>query len=53
MVFELLSAVYERNSIDCIERDTKLYKSLPIDIELHNPFDKDVQFSIQIIYDKG
>jgi hypothetical protein len=38
MVFELVSNVYERNSIDKIERETKLYKSVPIDIELHNPF---------------
>jgi len=53
MVFELVSNVYERNSIDKIEKETRLYKSLPIDIELHNPFEKDVQFNIQIIYDKG
>jgi hypothetical protein len=34
MVFDLISNVYERNSIDKIERETKLYKSVSIDIEL-------------------
>lgn len=46
MVFEMVSNVYERNSIDKIERETKLYKSVPIDIELHNPFNTDVMFNI-------
>ncbi len=38
MVFEMVSNVYERNSIDKIEKQTKLYKPLQIDLELHNPF---------------
>jgi hypothetical protein len=53
MVFELVSNVYERNSIDKIEREINLYKSVPIDIELHNPFNSDVLFNIQVIYDRG
>ena len=53
MVFELVSNVYERNSIDKIERETKLYKSVPIDIELYNPFDRNVDFHVQIIYEKA
>lgn len=52
MVFELVSNVYERNSIEKIEKSTKLYKAAQIDLELHNPFPADVIFSIQIIYDK-
>ena len=38
MVFELVSNVYERNSIEKIEKSTKLYKASQIDLELHNPF---------------
>jgi hypothetical protein len=52
MVFELMSNVYERNSIEKIEKTTKLYKAAQIDLELHNPFPSDVIFSIQIIYDR-
>lgn len=52
MVFELISNVYERNSIDKIERETKLYKSIPIDIDLHNPFNQEVTFNIKIIYER-
>lgn len=52
MVFELVSNVYERNSIEKIEKSTKLYKASQIDLELHNPFPQDCIFSIQIIYDK-
>ena len=52
MVFEMVSNVYERNFIDKIERETKLYKNISIDIELHNPFNQDVLFAIQITYDK-
>lgn len=52
MVFELVSNVYERNSIEKIEKTTKLYKATQIDIELHNPFPQDVVFVVQIIYEK-
>ena len=52
MVFELVSNVYERNSIEKIEKTTKLYKATQIDIELHNPFPQDVIFTIQIIYER-
>lgn len=34
MVFELVSNVYERNSIEKLEKTTKLYKATQIDIEL-------------------
>jgi len=46
MVFELLSNVYERNSVDTINKSTKLYKASQIDIELHNPFPQDVVFHV-------
>ena len=46
MVFELLSNVYERNSVDTINKSTKLYKASQIDIELHNPFPQDVMFTV-------
>ena len=46
MVFELISNVYERNSIEKIEKATKLYKAAQIDLELHNPFPSDVLFTI-------
>ncbi len=52
MVFELVSNVYERNSVDKLEKTTKLYKVAQIDLEVHNPFPADVMFTIQIIYDK-
>jgi hypothetical protein len=53
MVFELVSNVYERNSVDNINKSTKLYKPQQIDIELHNPFPQDVIFSVQIVYEKN
>lgn len=34
MVFEMISNVYERNSIEKLEKTTKLYKATQIDIEL-------------------
>jgi hypothetical protein len=46
MVFELVSNVYERNSVDTINKSTKLYKASQIDIELHNPFPQDVMFNV-------
>lgn len=53
MVFELVSNVYERNSVDTINKSTKLYKPSQIDIELHNPFPQDVMFSVQIVYERN
>ena len=52
MVFELVSNVYERNSVDTINKSTKLYKASQIDIELHNPFPQDVMFNVAIVYEK-
>jgi hypothetical protein len=52
MVFELVSNVYERNSVDKVEKTTKLYKAAQIDLEVHNPFPQDVIFNIQILIDK-
>lgn len=46
MVFELVSNVYERNSVDKVEKTTKLYKAAQIDLEVHNPFPQDVIFNI-------
>lgn len=53
MVFELVSNVYERNSVDTLNKSTKLYKPSQIDIELHNPFPQDVVFNVQIVYEKS
>jgi hypothetical protein len=53
MVFELLSNVYERNSVEVTQKSTKLYKASQIDIELHNPFPQDVMFNVQIVYEKN
>jgi len=53
MVFELVSNVYERNSVDTINKSTKLYKPSQIDIELHNPFPQDVIFTVQIAYERN
>jgi hypothetical protein len=52
MVFELASNVYERNSVDTINKSTKLYKPAQIEIELQNPFPQDVQFNVQIVYEQ-
>jgi len=52
MVFELISNVYERNSIEKVEKSTKLYKAAQIDLEVHNPFPSDVIFQVLINYDK-
>lgn len=38
MVFELVSNVYERNSISIEQRTTKLYKALPIELTIENAF---------------
>ena len=38
MVFELVSNVYERNSVDIIQKSTKLYKALQIDLSVENAF---------------
>ena len=38
MVFELVSNVYERNSVDIIPKNTKLYKPLQIDLAVENGF---------------
>jgi len=48
MVFELVSNVYERNSVEIIQKSTKLYKALQIDLQVENAFSQDVVFNIQI-----
>lgn len=53
MVFELVSNVYERNSVEIIQKSTKLYKALQIDLQIENAFPQDVVFNIQIQYDKN
>jgi len=53
MVFELVSNVYERNSVDTYNKTTKLYKPAQIDIDLHNPFPQDVIFNVQIVYERN
>ena len=46
MVFELVSNVYERNSVDIITKQTKLYKAIPIDLVVENAFNQDVFFNV-------
>ncbi len=48
MVFELVSNVYERNSVDIIQKSTKLYKALQIDLSVENAFHSDVLFNVTI-----
>lgn len=53
MVFELVSNVYERNSIAIEQRTTKLYKPLPIELTIENAFNQDVLFNIMIQYERN
>lgn len=53
MVFELVSNVYERNSVDIITKQTKLYKAIPIDLVVENAFNQDVFFNVQIQYERN
>jgi len=53
MVFELVSNVYERNSVDIIQKSTKLYKALQIDLSVENAFHSDVLFNVTIQYEKN
>ena len=46
MVFELVSNVYERNSVEIMTKHTKLYKSQQIDLSVENGFPSDVLFNI-------
>lgn len=46
MVFELVSNVYERNSVEILTKSTKLYKSQQIDLVVENGFPTDVLFQI-------
>jgi len=52
-VFELVSNVYERNSVEIIQKSTKLYKALQIDLQVENAFPQDVIFNIQVQYDRN
>lgn len=38
MVFELVSNVHSRNSIEEISKSTKLYNPITIDLDVKNPF---------------
>ena len=53
MVFELVSNVYERNSVDIIQKSTKLYKPLQIDLQVDNAFNKEVLFNISVQYERN
>jgi len=46
MVFELQSDVYDRISVETINKSTKLYKPLQIDLQVENGFSKEVTFNI-------
>jgi len=52
MVFELVSNVHSRNSVQEIPKTTKLYNPLTIDLDVQNPFGQDLVFQIQIIHEK-
>lgn len=52
MVFELISNVHSRNSVQEIPKTTKLYNPLTIDLDVQNPFGQDLVFQIQIIHEK-
>ena len=53
MVFELVSNVYERNSVEIIQKSTKLYKALQIDLQVDNAFNKEVLFNISVQYERN
>lgn len=53
MVFELVSNVYERNSVEIIMKSTKLYKSQQIDLQVENGFPSDVMFNVQVLYERA
>ena len=53
MVFELVSNVYERNSVEIIQKSTKLYKALQIDLQVDNAFNKEVLFNISVRYERN
>lgn len=46
MVFELVSDVYERNSVDVRQVTTKLYKAATVELPIDNAFDKEVLFNV-------
>jgi hypothetical protein len=53
MVFELMSNVYERNSVDVRQVTTKLYKAATIELPIDNAFEKEVLFNVQVQYEKN
>jgi hypothetical protein len=53
MVFELVSNVYERNSVAIEQKSTKLYKALPIELPIENGFPTDVTFTVTLQYEKN
>jgi len=53
MVFELVSNVYERNSVEIIQKSTKIYKALQIDLHVENAFNSDVLFNVHILYERN
>lgn len=52
MVFELVSNVHSRNSVQEIPKTTKLYNPLTIDLDVLNPFGQELTFHIQIIHER-
>jgi hypothetical protein len=53
MVFELVSNVYERNSVMIEQKSTKLYKLLVIDLPIENGFNTEVTFNVQVQYERS
>ena len=52
MVFQLVSNVHSRNSVQEIPKTTKLYNPLTIDLDVLNPFGQELTFNIQIIHER-
>ena len=52
MVFELVSNVHSRNSVQEIPKTTKLYNPLTVDLDVLNPFGQELTFNIQIIHER-
>ena len=42
----MTSNIYARNSIEEVQKSTKLYVPTNIDLDVHNPFPSDVLFNV-------
>jgi len=53
MVFELVSNVHSISSIMEIPCSTKLYTAKVVDVEIANPFDKNVTYDVKLLYHRN